>query len=121
MMVMNQHAQSRMEHPPTLPDTFDACAQARTVCMHRSSFPLPRCLRPLTFTHPTPPPIHSNYLPTHTVPVQGTEGMTEVPEGTSEDAIMEDMAKANGIDPENFDYDKWLAEQKLEIEGEDKA
>jgi hypothetical protein len=47
--------------------------------------------------------------------------MTEVPEGTSEDAIMEDMAKANGIDPENFDYDKWLAEQKLEIEGEDKA
>ena len=61
------------------------------------------------------------------MPVHGSdvrvndEGMTEIAEGVTEDKVMEDMAKANGIDPEKFDYDKWLEEQKLEIEGEDKA
>jgi hypothetical protein len=27
---------------------------------------------------------------------------------------MEDMARQHGIDPENFDYDEWLASQDLE-------
>lgn len=108
------HAQD-LSHP----NPFDASAQARTAYMHRSSSPSP--FRPFTHSHPPPhPPLHSNQLPTHTVPVQGTEGLTEMPEGLSEDKVMEDMAKANGIDPENFDYDKWLEEQKLDIAGEDK-
>ncbi len=39
----------------------------------------------------------------------------------SEEKIQEGIAQANGIDPETFDYDKWLEEQKEEIASEDKA
>lgn len=57
------------------------------------------------------------------MPVFGSDvpGLTEVSDDVPEDKIMESLAKANGIDPETFDYDKWLEEQKEEIANEDKA
>lgn len=39
--------------------------------------------------------------------------MREVDAAMSEDKILAEMAAQNGIDPENFDYDEWLANQDL--------
>lgn len=57
------------------------------------------------------------------MPVSGSDvpGLTEIPDDMSEEKIQEGIAQANGIDPETFDYDKWLEEQKEEIASEDKA
>lgn len=33
----------------------------------------------------------------------------------NEAQMMDEIAKANGIDKENFDYDEWLAKQELDI------
>jgi hypothetical protein len=38
-----------------------------------------------------------------------------------EDKIMADIAKTNGIDPEKFNYEEWLAQQKEEIDEKDRA
>jgi len=119
MMMMNQHITMS-----TNSSSFSAGTQARTAFTFRSHLPFSPASAN-TYSPPHPPFIQTTH--THTVPVHGSdvrvndEGMTEVAEGVTEDNVMEDMAKANGIDPENFDYDKWLEEQKLEIEGEDKA
>lgn len=43
------------------------------------------------------------------------KGMKEAPAGMPDDKLMEEMARQNGIDPENFDYDEWLANQDLEV------
>lgn len=39
--------------------------------------------------------------------------MREVDAAMSDDKILAEMAAQNGIDPENFDYDEWLANQDL--------
>ena len=43
--------------------------------------------------------------------VRGSEGGAAV----SDEKMMEEVARANGIDPENFDYDEGLASQDLEV------
>ena len=40
-------------------------------------------------------------------------GLKEADAMLSDDKLMDEMARQNGVDPENFDYDEWLANQDL--------